>query len=171
MAALPTDFGARQHTALGRVDDLIAHSHERARHARRWYYTLQGATIGLAAITPCLILIAQGNNGFLQWLSAFVPAFAAIAAGLSHIFNWRQDGVRSTALEASLRSERWRYQTRTGDYGVSLTDEQALDHLVTQVDTLNLHAVAEWSAEQLATPATTASPPKEAATQSPAPHT
>ncbi len=161
MAALATAFTERQHAALWHVDELIVHCHTRAANARRWYYMLQATTIALAAITPCLILIAEGNSGFLQWLSAFVPAGAAVTAGLSHIFNWQQDGVRYTALEASLRSERWQYETRTGAYGVTLTDEQALDHLVTQVDALNLHAVAAWSAEQLAAPTATASPPKD----------
>lgn len=160
MATIALSFAERQHAALRHIDQLILHCHTRAVNARRWYYVLQGATIALAAITPCLILIAQGNNGFLQWLSAFVPAGAAITAGLSHILNWQQDGVRYTALEASLRSERWQYETRTGSYSIELTDEQALDHLVSQVDALNLHAVAAWSAEQLAEPAAPAPAPK-----------
>lgn len=149
------EFAPRKQAALDRVQDLVTHAHQSARDAWRWYYILQGLAIGFAAITPCLILIAKdnANNDFLGWLAAFVPAFAAIAAGLTHVFSWREDGVRDTTLEATLRSERWRFETRTGDYGSSLSDEQALDHLVTQVDQIYLRAVAQWSTEQLAAPA------------------
>lgn len=170
MAIVAEEFTARQQAALERVDELITHAHGRARTAGRWYYALQSAAIVLAAITPCLILIAQGNSGFLQWVSAFAPAFAAVSAGLSHVFDWRQESVRCTTLEESIRSERWRYMTRTGDYGPTLTNDQALDHLVTRVDQINVHAVAEWSAEQLATSAPASSAASSGATPSPDAH-
>jgi hypothetical protein len=147
-----TDLGARRQLALDRIQDLIARGEERAARAWRNYYLLQGFTVGLAAITPCLIVLAKEspNNGLLNWLQLFFPAGAAICAGLSHIFRWREDAVRHTALAEAIRSQLWRYQTRAGEFVPSLSDDEVLDRLVTRVDDLNLASVARWSAAQLA---------------------
>lgn len=165
MAVSLTDLAARRQLALDHVQGLIAHCEQQTRFAWKGYYALQTATVLLAAITPCLIFIAKGNpdNDFIGWLQLFFPAVAAVTAGASHIFHWREDGVRFTALGESLRSELWRFQTRTGDYGPTLDEEQALDHLVTQVDALNLRTIAQWSADRLAAPAADSATPAKAA--------
>lgn len=125
MEPFPADLAARRQVALDRTEALIAGYDEKARASWRGYYVLQTLTVALAAITPCLIFLAKDNpkNDFLTWLQLFFPAVAAITAGASHIFRWREDGVRDTSVAESLRSEVWRYQTRTGDYGMSLTEE------------------------------------------------
>jgi uncharacterized protein DUF4231 len=148
----PHDLAGRRQLALDRVTDLLVTCDGRAKRAWRNHYNVQIATIGLAAITPCLIILAKEspNNGVLNWLQLFFPAIAAICAGASHVFRWREDAVRYTGLAESIRSELWRYQTRTADYPPTLSDDQALDVLVTHVDTLNLQSVANWSAAQLA---------------------
>jgi Protein of unknown function (DUF4231) len=150
--SVPSDLAGRRQLALERIDALIALYEGRATRAWRNYYVLQGLTIGLAALTPCLISLANLNprNTLLEWLQLFFPAIAAIAAGLNHVFRWREDGVRYTGLAESIRSHLWRYQTRTGELGIALSDEQALDKLVTQVDDLNLQSLTRWSALQLA---------------------
>ena len=149
-----TDLGSRRQIALDRIQDLVARSEERAQRAWRNYYVLQGFTVGLAAITPCLIVLAKENprNEILNWLQLFFPAIAAISAGLSHIFRSREDAVRYTTLAEAIRSQLWRYQTRAGEFIASLSDEEALDRLVTRVDDLNLASVARWSATQMADP-------------------
>jgi hypothetical protein len=147
-----TDLISRRQIALDRINQLIATYEQHARRALRNHYVLQGLTIGLAAITPCLIFLAKDNprNEILNWLQLFFPALAAVSAGLGHIFKWREDGVRYTSLVEGIRSQLWRYQTRSGELGGALSDEQALDRLVVNVDELNLKSVARWSAEQLA---------------------
>jgi hypothetical protein len=148
------DLNTRRQLALDRINALIATYEQLARRAFRNHYVLQGLMIGLAALTPCLIVLAKEspNNGLLNWLQLFFPAIAAISAGLSHVFKWREDGVRYKTLAEGIRSQLWRYQTRSGELGASLTDEQALDRLVVNVDELNLQSVAQWSAAQLAAP-------------------
>ena len=159
------DFTSRRQLALDRIDQLIAAYEHLARRAWRNYYVLQGLTIGLAAITPCLIFLAKDNprNEILNWAQLFFPALAAVAAGLAHIFRWREEGVRYTNLSEGIRSQLWRYQTRSGELGIALSDDQALDKLVLNVDELNLQALARWSAEQLADPS--ARTPSEKKTQ------
>jgi hypothetical protein len=155
-----TDLAARRQIALDRIQLLIATYELRAQRAMRNHYILQGLAIGLAAITPCLIALAKDNprNELLNWLQLFFPACAAIAAGLSNVFKWREEGVRYTNLAEGVRSQLWRFQTRAGELGVGLSDEQALDKLVTNVDDLNLKSLATWSAAQVAEGS--ASPPK-----------
>jgi hypothetical protein len=150
-----TDLAARRQIAFDRIQELLASCEARAARAWRNYYLLQGLTIGLAAITPCLIVLAKDNprSEILNWLQLFVPALAALAAGLSHVLRSREDAVRLTNLAESIRSQLWRYQTSAGEFGGGLTDEQAIDRLVIRVDELNLQSLARWAAAQLETPA------------------
>ena len=146
------DLATRLKVALDRIEQLIARSDALAQRALRNYHIAQAVTIGLAAITPCLIVLAKENpkNELLNWLQLFFPAIAAIAAGGGHIFHWRENGVRQTNLAEGIRSKLWRYQTRSGEFGGALDEGQALDQLVVQVDGLNLRSVARWSSAQLA---------------------
>jgi hypothetical protein len=162
--SVPSDLASRRQLALDHIHELIARYDELARRAWRNYYVLQGLTIGLAAVTPCFIVLAKENptNGLLNWLQLFAPAIAAVSAGLSHIFRWREDAVRYTSLAENMRSQLWRFQTRSGELGIALTDEQALDRLVINVDELNLQSLARWSASQLAEPAPKTDQPKPA---------
>ncbi|MCA1647916.1 MAG: DUF4231 domain-containing protein, partial [Chloroflexi bacterium] len=142
----------RRQIAVDRIQQLIASCEARAARAWRNYYVFQGLTVGLAAITPCLIILAKESpgNGLLNWLQLFFPALAAVAAGLGHIFRWREDAVRNTSLAEGIRSQLWRYQTRAGEFGIlAMDDGRALDLLVVQVDELNLKSVARWSVAQL----------------------
>jgi hypothetical protein len=149
-----SDVASRRQIALDRIQLLIASCEYRAGRAWRSYYSLQGLTIALAAITPCLIFLAKDNprNEVLNWLQLFFPAVAAVTAGLGHIFHLREDAVRLTNLAESIRSQLWRYQTRAGEFSGLPSEEQAVDRLVTRVDDLNLQSVARWSAAQLAEP-------------------
>jgi uncharacterized protein DUF4231 len=148
----PTDLAARRQVAFDRIQELIAQSELLAKRAWRNYYWLQGLTIGLAAITPCLIVLAKENprNELFNWLQLFVPAIAALCAGLGHIFRWREDAVRLTALAEGIRSQLWRFQTRAGEFKPTLTEDDALDRLVVRVDELNQQSLSKWSAAQLA---------------------
>lgn len=56
------DFNSRRQLALDRINELIAAYDQLARRASRNHYVLQGLTIGLAAITPCLIVLAKKSK-------------------------------------------------------------------------------------------------------------
>ncbi len=146
------DQAARLKVALDRIEHLIARYDDQAMRGLRNYQVAQALTVGLAAITPCLIFLAKDNpkNELLNWLQLFFPALAAIAAGVTHIFRWREDGVRYTSLAEVIRSLLWRFQTRAGEFGAGVDDQKALDTLVVKVDEVNLQSVARWSAAQMA---------------------
>jgi hypothetical protein len=146
------DLAGRQQIALERITRGLAAADERARVAWRNYHVSQWLTIGLAALTPCLVALARDNprNELFNWLSLFMPALAAVSAGVNQIFRWREDAVRFTTLAASIRSQLWRYQTRAGEYRATASDDEALATLVVRVDDLELKSVAAWSAAQLA---------------------
>jgi hypothetical protein len=152
MVQLGADTASRRKIALDRIDQLIVQYDDRARRAWRNYYYLQALTIGLAALTPCLIFLSTQNprNTLFEWLQLFFPAIAAIAAGVNSVFRWREDGVRYTSLAEAIRSQLWRFQTRAGEFGGALSDDAALDRLVTRVDELNLQSLARWTAAQAA---------------------
>ena len=150
--ATGTDLASRRQIALDRVQELLSRCDEHGHRALRNYHVLQALTIGLAAITPCLIVLAKENpkNELFNWLQLFFPAIAAISAGVTHIYRWREDAVRYTSLSEVIRSLLWRFQTRSGEFGAGVSDEQALDQLVVKVDAVNLQSVARWSAAQVA---------------------
>jgi hypothetical protein len=157
-----TDHDGRRQVALDRIQLLLARTELSAARAWKYYYWLQALTVGLAALTPCLIVLAkETGSGVLNWLQLFFPAIAAIAAGLSHIFHWREDAVRFTSLGETISSQLWRFQTRTGEFA-GTSDEQALNTLVTQVDDLNLRSLAQWAAAETAQVAAPAAPTKAA---------
>src|ERR1700730_8829154 len=131
-----SDLAPRLKLAIDRIQQLIAHGEAQGERALRRYHIAQALTVGLAAITPCLIVLAKENprNELLNWLQLFFPALAAVAAGVSHIFRWREDAVRYTNLAEAIRSQLWRFQTRSGEFGPLLDEGQALDRLVVHVD-------------------------------------
>src|SRR5690349_9369613 len=122
------DLAKRRESALQRIEALTGKYETRARRAFRNYYVVQGVTIGFAALTPCLIFLANDNpsNKVFEWLQLFLPTLAAIAAGFGHIFHWREDGVRYTNLAEGIRSRLWRFETRAGEFATGISDEQAL---------------------------------------------
>ena len=150
-SAASSALSARRQAALDRIQQLVTDAEAQGLRSRRWYFRLQIATVGLAALTPCFIILAKESPGnvLFNWLQLFLPALAAIAAGLSHVFRWREDAVRYTTLAEGIRSQLWRFQTRSGEY-FGAPDDQALDKLVIRVDDLNLQSVARWSGSQLA---------------------
>jgi hypothetical protein len=160
------DLATRVNLALDRIEQLIARYEFQAARTLRSYHIAQALTVGLAAITPCLIFLAKDNpkNEVLNWLQLFFPAVAAIAAGVTHIFRWREDAVRYTSLSEVIRSLLWRYQTRAGEFspGSGVSDEKALDQLVVKVDEANLQSVARWSAAQVAEAPATPAPARAA---------
>ena len=99
----PSDLASRRQVALDRIQEIIARCEEQAKRAWRNHYWLQGLTIGLAAITPCLIILAKENprNELFNWLQLFFPAIAALCAGLGHIFRWRALPEISTRMPPS----------------------------------------------------------------------
>jgi hypothetical protein len=160
------DLPTRLKLAVDRIEQLIAHGDAQAARAIRNYHVAQALTVGLAAITPCLIVLAKENpnNQLLNWLQLFFPAIAAIAAGVTHIFRWREDAVRYTSLSEVIHSLLWRFQTRAGEFGAGVTNEQALDRLVVKVDEVNLQSVARWSAAQVAEAPAATTPAQHPAT-------
>jgi hypothetical protein len=154
MFDVPSDTGdlrARQQIALDRITQLTVTADRRSSRDFHHYFGLQMLTIALAALTPCLIFLARDDpqNDIINWLQLFFPALAAVTAGLTHLFRWREDGVLYANLAESMRGQLWQFQTRSGEYANDLSEEQALDRLVTRVDALNLQSVARWASDQL----------------------
>lgn len=103
-------------------------------------------TVVITAVIPVLLLAHPPSwltdAVSVKLLAAILSAIVAIAAGLTGAFNWQEHWTRSAFFREQLRSERHRFETRTGDYAAD--DETALDRFVTRVETLRLNEVSEW---------------------------
>jgi hypothetical protein len=61
------------------------------------------------------------------------------------IFHWREDAIRFASTREALKSERFKFLTRTTeDYQTSLDDQEALNHFMARIEGVALHEVAEW---------------------------
>jgi len=97
-----------------RINSLIAQYELGARRRGANYYVLQGLTIGLAAITPCLIVLAKENRATSTELAAVVLSGCRRNFGLPrpHLNARRRRPLPS--LVEGVRSQLWRFQTRAG---------------------------------------------------------
>ena len=116
--------------------------YDRSRNrARLWYRAFQTSIIVLTGLTPILILW----NGVPRELQAIPPAIAALCAALIAAYHWREDWVRYTVTAEALRSERYKYTTRTTPaYALGLPDSQALDNFMRKIEGVAASEVADW---------------------------
>ena len=73
------------------------------------------------------------------------PAIAALCAALIAAYHWREDWVRYTVTAESLRSEQYKYRTRTTpQYAIGLTESVALDNFMRRIESVAASEVADW---------------------------
>src|SRR5262249_16626572 len=97
----------------------------------------------LTGITPLLIL--WGHDVLLPEVQAIPPAIAALCAALIAAYHWREDWVRYTVTAEALRSEKYKYSTRTtSHYALGLSDAVALDNFMGRIEAVAASEVADW---------------------------
>ena len=105
------------------------------------YRGSQTAAVILSAAAAILILASE----LPKWVTAIPAAVASLAAGLNGIYLWREDWVRWLATAQALRTELANYQTRHPErYGVNLSSDEALNHLVERVQSLVDAETLQW---------------------------
>jgi len=129
--------------ALKRCEGMIEWYDRSRNRARLWYRGFQTAIILLTGITPLLIL--WGPDGVPRWLQAGPPAIAALCAAMIAAYHWREDWVRYTVTAELLRSEKFKYRTRTTpQYAIGLPEPVALDNFMRRIEAVAASEVADW---------------------------
>ena len=130
----------RRKKALDRYNSQIAWYEKMKQNARVRFYVFQTLVIVFSGVTPVLILTTDS-----KLVQAIFPAAASILAGLLGTYqfqgSWRR---RALALE-TLRSEFVKFDTRSGaDYGDSVTEDQAIERFVLEMENIVADEVTEW---------------------------
>lgn len=142
MKTLEDTLNVREKAALERCDAQIRWYDQHTRRSQNLSNVFQVATIVLGALTPVLLLWGTALPVALQ---ALPSALAAVAAGVSAIFHWGEDRTRFASTREALKSERFKFLTRTTEaYQATLDDQQALGHFMARIEGLALHELVEW---------------------------
>ncbi len=132
------DLEARRTLALERCDAQVRWYTRNGIWAGVLYRVFQTAAVLLAALTPVLILWTDLS----PVLQALPAALASVSAALVGIYGWQDNKARFAFTAEALKSERVRYETRTGAYRGD--SSRALSRFVARIESLAMAETAEW---------------------------
>jgi hypothetical protein len=139
------DIEARRQLALKRYADQEKWYDEHARQSRLLWQAFQAATVVFGGLTPILVLWSS----LPKPLQALPSALAAMAAGSTGIFQWRENWTRFAWSREALRRERHLFDTRsTPHYARNLPDDVVLDRFVAAVEAVCASDVSAWQTLQ-----------------------
>jgi hypothetical protein len=132
------DLEARRALALERCDRQIHWYTKYGVWAGVLYRVFQTSAVLLAALTPVLILWTDLS----PVLQALPAALASVSAALVGIYGWQENKARFAFTAEALKSERVKYETRTGDYRGD--SSRALSRFVNRIEAIAMAETAEW---------------------------
>ena len=134
------EFDTRRQSALDRVDSTI-----------KWYNAQKHKNRILFYSCITISFIASGSSPFAVWLSnskalqSILPAIASLLTGLLGIYQFQTNWVREALVVESLKSERHKYVTRSGDdYSRKIDGEDALERFVIRVEGIISNETSSW---------------------------
>jgi Protein of unknown function (DUF4231) len=132
------DLDERRALALERCDAQVRWYTKYGIWAGVLYRLFQTSAVVLAAITPVLILWTNLS----VVLQALPAALASVAAALAGIYGWQENKARFSYTAEALKSERIKYETRTGLYRGD--PARALGRFVTRIEAIAMNETSEW---------------------------
>ncbi len=132
------DLDARRELALERCDRQIHWYTRYGIWAGVLYRVFQTSAVLLGAITPVLILWTDLS----VVLQALPAALASVSAALVGIYGWQDNKARFAFTAEALKSEKIKYETRTGAYRGDST--RALNRFVGRIEAIAMAETAEW---------------------------
>jgi len=151
MTNLQDDLQERNRFAIETCEKHIDWFANHKKQARLLHHSSQVAVIAFGALTPVLIMISESVSPPIpKWLQALPAAIASIVAGLNAVFHPRENWVsRAVALEA-LKSELFKFKTRTSEfYSPEIDQQEVLDNFVQRIDRINQEELGNWRGLQL----------------------
>ncbi len=136
-----TELQVRQQQAIQRYRDEIEWYGRVKQSHRGTYQILQVCVIVFSSLTPILILIEQLPKA----LQALPAALAAILTAVLATFRYQDNYVRFGYTLELLKSELFKYETRsTREYEPSADKQKALEHFIARMEDIIMTEVADW---------------------------
>ena len=130
----------RKKAALERCDKQIKWYEETKKDARDRYRFLQTIIVAMTGITPVVIVATD-----LKLVQAFFPAVATILTGVLGIYQYLDAWRRRVLALERLKSERFKYVTRTGDlYSTTFNDDQTLENFILKLEEIIFSEISDW---------------------------
>jgi Protein of unknown function (DUF4231) len=133
-----SDLDARNQLAITRCDQQIDWYEAQSKQANLLCRLFQTAAVLLGAITPVLILW----DGVAAPLQALPAVLGSVSAGILAIYGWQDNKARFAVAAEALKSEKLRYQTRTGAYDGD--PNRALSQFVSSIESIAMAETSEW---------------------------
>jgi len=138
----------RYERALKRYRELVSFYERQVGRNRVLWYTLQSAALILGSLTPVLLLWSSLPTA----LQALPAALAVIATGLTNIIRPRESWARTAFVREALKREHHLFDMRCGErYARDLSEADALDRFIAEVESIGASEVADWKALRKAT--------------------
>lgn len=133
-----------------RVDDQLEWYGGKSAQNKRWYYRLQFITL-LSAVAVPVISLSSGDIK-VRFVVAFLGAIAALAAGLSSMYQFRDQWLDYRSTAESLKFEKHLFLTRADPYNTS----KAFSLFVHRVETAIISENRSWQQKGFTLPVVSA---------------
>jgi hypothetical protein len=141
VSILNEDIKTTRELVLKRCQDQIMWYEKTKRQTRNLHQSLKISTIVLGGLTPLLILWSD----LPKPIQALPSALAAMTAALNGAFRPRDNYIRFAYVAETLKSEKFKFETRTTkDYSRTVDEYQALENFVTRIESLMASEVSDW---------------------------
>lgn len=135
----------RTKKALERCQEHIKF-YERVKRSDRTFSRV--SQVGAFIITtslPVVTLLKLPTPWSMELVQATLAVIAALLLGLHGIYHWTENYIRNASTSESLKSEKFKFETRSSDeYAVDLDDEAALRNFVARIEGITSHELSEW---------------------------
>lgn len=120
-----------------RVDSQINWLSERSSQNKKWHYGLRFLTLLFSAAMPLLV---SYSYTWVKLLAGTASFGVALTVGTNSLFKFHDNWIRYRTASESLKSEKWRYQTKTAPY-----DTVGFEHFVDRVETFLQEENSSWA--------------------------
>jgi hypothetical protein len=137
---IQNEVSGKSNPIQDRYDTLIKFYEGDRKKKGKQAFQLQISTIVLSGLTPILILCDIPKP-----LQALPSALAGVSAALYGTLRPRDSYVRVTYVLEALKSEKFKFETRTTqDYSRDLDDYRVLENFVIKMESLVASEISSW---------------------------
>ena len=111
-----TNIMTQEEYLKDRVENQIRWYSDNSKLNKRWYQALKTSEIVLAAITPFIVALVNGDTDFLKYIAGSMSITIAILAGLLTAFKFHEKWIQYRSTCENLKHEKYLFETSSSIY-------------------------------------------------------